>query len=232
MGTNAISNRSLPDERDAQGLPANISIGVLEARLHPSVSDEFHRGVVECYSRFGAPASAASEEDAKSDGVYVVCASDEDGRLLGGIRIHLRTPGGELPIERSLRSYDVDLQHLELFQPNVCGMSALWAVESARGTELGARIMETVIAVTPLLGITRICMLAHTRLDRLHQSVGFRPDEVTGSIAYPDERYESRVYCAHTLDLFAATDAARGRILAVRARMLENAQHVWPLRAA
>lgn len=172
---------------------------------------EFHTRQRSCYAAFGA-ASAAPAVLPDPALTVLLAARADDGALLAGVRLQRRTPQAPLPLERIATQFGIDVP---VPDGAVAEAGGLWAIPRLQRTGIGRVIMEALIAVTPLLRIDHIMVLAH-QFHRFLRPAGFVPVPGVPRMAYPDDRYISEVQVCEPLHTPWATGERRTTILRMR----------------
>lgn len=137
----------------------------------------------------------ALEPDPPGD-AWIVLARDLDGRAHGGMRVHVRRAGEPLPVERALGERCAIRQAVASAPAPLVELCGTWVGPAHRGGELVARITRAALAVARGLGARRIVGCAHQYILEFYQRFGAVVDPALGVHAYPDARYETRVFWA------------------------------------
>lgn len=194
---------------------------------------EFYLRQSQSYAEFSAEKAVytPTETEVADGSVYYVVAHDCDsGALCGGLRIHLRSPGTPLPVERALtnerRLHQVLEGHL---MDGLAEMSGLWVGVHLRGTGLSSQLMRTGIAAMPLLGVQKVLAFTHQHVLDFWTPLGFYFDpRVARTYSYPDARYESRIIWIDPDELTCAEPGERAKIRELRECLDQGHTIYWP----
>ena len=174
------------------------SLVLVDPRRHGGVWQQFVAGQRRCYERFGV-AAASAEVDATGGDVWFVAAVRGEA-LVAGARLHVRTPGRPLPLERLLGAHPVLAQQLRARRADgVAEVGGLWATEDLAGTGIGGPVIAAAVACAAAIPVRYLVSFAHHH-NRFTRAVGFEPDARLGVHAYPDERYLSTVNWCDALE--------------------------------
>ena len=126
----------------------------------------------------------------------VVLARDGEGRAHGGMRVHLRRPGVPLPVELALGERCAIAEAVARAPAPLVELCGTWIGERHRGTALALVIARAAIEVAQSLGSRRIVGCGHQYVMPFYCRFGAVVDAGLGVHAYPDARYETRVFWA------------------------------------
>lgn len=172
---------------------------------------EFHARQRRCYAAFGAAAAAPAVLPDPALAVLLAARAD-DGELLAGVRLQRRTAQAPLPLELIAAQYGVKVP---VPDGAVAEAGGLWATPRLQRTGIGRLLVEALLAVTPLLRIGHVMVLAH-QFHRFLRPAGFLPVPGVPRMAYPDDRYISEVQVCEPLHTPWATGERRSAILHMR----------------
>jgi hypothetical protein len=179
--------------RTAEAFPVAVvrSLVLVDPARHGGVWRQFVAGQRRCYERFGVSAASA-EVDAMGGDVWCVVALCGDAAVAGA-RLHVKTPGRPLPLERLLEGHAVLAEEIEFRRADgVAEVGGLWAAEDLAGTGIGGPVIAAAVACAAAIGVRHLVSFAHHR-NRFTRAVGFEADARLGVHPYPDERYRSTV---------------------------------------
>jgi ribosomal protein S18 acetylase RimI-like enzyme len=194
---------------------------------------DFYLQQSQSYAAFSAERAVYSPtQDEVADGsVYYIVAHDCDtGDLCGGLRIHLRSSGAQLPVERALANDSKVHRVLMSHVPNgLAEMSGLWVKVNLRGTGLSSHLMRTGIAAMPLLGVHKVLAFTHQHVLDFWTPLGFYFDpRLDRTYSYPDARYKSRIIWIDPDDLSSAESGERATIRELRSCLDQGRAIYWP----
>ena len=138
---------------------------------------EFHVRQRDCYAAFGVE-TAAPVDLPDPALATLIAARTESGEMVGGVRFLRRSSEAPLPLERIAARFGV---HVSVPCGDVAEAGALWVDRRLRGTETGRALRIDVIMI-----------LAHQFYHSLRPA-GYVPVPEVPPMAYPDDRYVSRV---------------------------------------
>ena len=167
----------------------------------------------------------ASWLDAPPGVVSLVTAHDSGGTLVGGVRIHLRTPWSRLPIEEELRDPSLNALLRERARESPAQLTGLWLHAAHSGTGLSDFLFLAGLAACRTLGVGSLCGCVPERMLPLYRKYGARHD-ASRTHAYPDERYVTYIVHVDFSWLEAPAHPARAEYLGMRAAFHEG--RAWP----
>jgi len=200
-----------------------------EIRYRRSVDDpelrlRMEEGQRECYGRFGA--SAAARPVPAAEHVHLFAAFDDAGRLRGGVRLHLRPPGGLLPLEESLLAWPEVIEAVGQAGEGAAELCGLWVGEGERRSALSAILCQSGMAMAPRLGARTVFCFAHQH-HWFEGVIGLSSVPGLGALPYPDHRYRSRLWSGDPVALADVPLAARARIFALRQSFYTRGRAFW-----
>ena len=166
--------------------------------------------------------------------VYAVVAENEDGELVGGIRIQLADGIHPLPVEKAIghmdaRIYDVVKSYYENGVGELC---ALWNAKPVAGYGISILLTIAGISITNQCSCNTIVGICAEYTLKMFNSVGFVVDNtlgINGVFHYPKEDYTARVLgILNAKSLAAAEQENRERILDLRSRPKQHCQENGP----
>lgn len=172
---------------------------------------EFHLRQRDCYAAFGVE-KAATIDLPDPASTTLIAARAEGGSLVGGVRFLRRALEAPLPLERIAARFGV---HVPVPCGDVAEAGALWIDRRLQGTGAGRMLAESTIAIAPFLRIDMILILAHQFYHCLRPA-GYVPVAELPALAYPDERYVSRVQACEPRHAPWADDDRRSEIFRMR----------------
>lgn len=209
-----------------------LELRILNSRSDAERVSEFQSNLHECYASYAVQHAAQKaripvQEGPDSLSVQYVAVLGRDGAVLGGTRIHVRSPGNPLPMEQAM-PHEARLKHgLDLRQPlGVVEYAGLWALPAYRGTGLSRLVSCLAVAATPLLGARVGCGFTHHHLT-FWTPLGFSMDDQLGFFAYPDERYSSYVLWVDPVNLESAEPEYRQTVFKMREALRRGRSIFW-----
>jgi hypothetical protein len=164
---------------------------MIRLRLYRAIDDEEscqkfvigHRHVLE---NIGVTKVTSSKDGWMRDpGVYVLIVEDtEDGRVLGGARVHIASKQHRLPVEEATKFLDgkvVDVinQHIPDGTGEICG---LWNSREVAGLGIGAVFLtRAAVAVSTRIGLTSLFALCAPYTVKMAENVGYEIEQSVGN---------------------------------------------------
>jgi hypothetical protein len=164
---------------------------MIRLRLYRAIDDEEscqkfvigHRHVLE---NIGVTKVTSSKDGWMYDpGVYVLIVEDnEDGRVLGGARVHIASKHHRLPVEEATKFLDatvVDVidRHIPAGTGEICG---LWNSREVAGLGIGAVFLtRAAVAVSTRIGLTSLFALCAPYTVKMAENVGYEIDYTVGN---------------------------------------------------
>lgn len=147
-------------------------------QLDDPLYQEFLAGQEQAYARLGHEAMVRfgkGDPRVGADELSAVAAVDDDGRLVGGLRIHHGVKG-ELPSEIHLRSPDVASAVTEARAGGevVAELAGAWVAPHWKGRHLVTVLVVAGIAAAETLGATALLGSCSARLTGTYERCGFR----------------------------------------------------------
>jgi len=161
------------------------------------------RKALECYGVENVVLSTIAEN--KSSDSYVILLLDKkSNKILGGIRIEIKSEHNSLPFEK----IDVDINIKEIickkinfhFINNNCRLAelnGLWVSNEAKGLGLGADLILEATKLAKHLNIGAIVATPPLHTLNYFLQLGYVIDTELPKFAYPDERYLSTIVWYH-----------------------------------
>lgn len=206
-----------------------ITIDVFCAAERPDLTAICLFGQAESYGHYlGGPSAAACGRPRSLAGVCVALARDDEGRPHAGMRVHLRTPGEPLPVERALGERCAIAAAIaargEAPLVELCG---LWISADYRKLDLAAGVTRAALACARALGARAIVGCAHQHVLEFYRRYGAEVDRELGEHAYPDARYRTCVVWADPVALAGADPAERAGVDACAEQLARGEALRW-----
>lgn len=154
--------------------------------------------------------------------VYVITAT-ENGKMVGGVRVHLHDDKLRLPLVEAVGSDDNSVEaYVKLLAVNgvaeACGQ---WNANGIRKHGLSNTLIRCAVAICEQLGVKNLLGFAPLHALKIYQTVGYRPVQTVGpkdGFPYPDERYRTKVIKVNPETLDNALDIEANLIPVLRKR--------------
>lgn len=206
-----------------------ISIRAYRAVEEPDTCKEYVKGHVQVLKDFGIESITSNNyEWLNNPNMYCFIATDEGGKMVGGIRVQVADGIHPLPVETAVgkmdpRIYDV-IQYYAL-EGGVGELCGLWNSREVKGIGVSVILVRAAISAINQIGFQTMSGICAEYSLKMFQSVGFVINDAlgnNGTFIYPNENYIARVVGilnADTLD--TADDYEKERILSLRQRPVQ-----------
>jgi hypothetical protein len=196
---------------------------VFNAVLNPLVCDVYIEGHIKVLKDYGITNITSNNNDwVNWDSVYGIYAEDENGKMVGGIRVQRADGIHPLPVENAIGKMDKNIYKVvnNYRGEGVCELCALWNAKEVAGLGLSVLLVRAGISITNQINCkTMVGICAEYTLD-MFKRVGFEIDYSLGNkgeFIYPNENYIARVVGILNVDnLQTADKTERENILAIR----------------
>lgn len=177
---------------------APITIRSFRAVEEPETCERFFEGHVNVLRSYGVnPISSAKREWFINPVVYGVIA-EQDGKVLGGVKIHKVGGTQWLPVEEGVgymdeRLFDIVKKYAEKGAGEACG---LWNAREVSGWGLSLILMHAIVAIAPQIKVATLFGLSSDHTLDLFESLGYRIIKTLGNkgdFVYPTPDYLARV---------------------------------------
>lgn len=174
--------------------PVTIVIDICLAGERPDLAELYFAGQERSYKRH--PGSLAAVLPGRVGADCIILARDQSGQAHAGMRVHLRRPGEQLPVERALGALCPIADAVARVDAPLVELCGTWVGSAFRGYGLAAAVTAAAVAATRALGARRIVSCAHQHVIPLYCRFGAEIDHALGFHPYPDERYRTAVLWA------------------------------------
>ncbi|GAA4467948.1 hypothetical protein GCM10023093_24620 [Nemorincola caseinilytica] len=166
--------------------------------------------------------------------IYGVVAQNEEGELVGGIRVQMADGIHPLPVEKAVghmdgRIYDVVKQY---YDNGVGELSALWNAKSVAGYGISVLLTRAGISMTNQMGCNTLVGICGDYTLDMFKNVGFVVDNTLGSngeFFYPKEDFIARVLgILNSKNLETAEKVNRERMLDLRNNPVQKYMETGP----
>jgi GNAT superfamily N-acetyltransferase len=158
----------------------------------------YQQGLSNALQRFAVDKVISTTIETKTkENIYVICALNQEQHTIAGIRLEIKTGASKLPIEKcdvaqkKIIQYRVD-QYCQNHKA-VAELSGLWVAPENKGSKIGERLVLEATELALGLGICTILAMPPQHTINYFTHLGFVPDNEIPALAYPDDRYISRV---------------------------------------
>ncbi len=184
--------------------------------------EKFYEGHVNVLQSFGVnPISSAKREWFFNPAVYGVVA-EQDGIVLGGVKIHKVGGTQWLPVEEGVGYMDERLFDIvKDFAKNggageACG---LWNAREVSGWGLSLILMQAIVSISNQINVNTLFGLSSNHTLKLFESLGYRVVNSlgdNGDFVYPTPDYLARVIIMNAKTLKGATPYNQESVFALR----------------
>lgn len=156
------------------------------------------------------------------DNVYGIVAEDEEGTVVGGIRIQLASEGRMLPVELAIGKMDPSIHEVvkSYFNDGVGELCALWNSKSIAGHGISLLLTRAGISVTNQVSCKTLMGICADYTMPMFRRVGFVVNGDLGDkgeFMYPNANYVARVLgILNAKDLDTAEKIDQERMLSLR----------------
>jgi hypothetical protein len=142
----------------------------------------------------------------------VVAESGDDGRVVGGLRLHLSRAGVPLPLETAIGRMDEKVFYMvENYRTNggVAEISALWNAKVVAGSGISNLLVQAGIACCIFLQLSTVISLCAEYTQKMFEEAGFTEIKyLENEIGYP---YPNNTYRAKVLALTDPQELQRAK---------------------
>ncbi|GIV32600.1 MAG: hypothetical protein KatS3mg031_0135 [Chitinophagales bacterium] len=197
-----------------------ISIRAFRAVDEPHTCELFYEGHVNVLRSYGVePISSAKKEWFNNPQVYVVIAQMDD-QIVGGAKLHKVGGTQPLPLEEAVGAMDKRVYDLvKRYAPHTGEGCGLWNSKLVAGMGISYILSRTVIAMTVMLGVSRMFAFSSDHTLGMFREFGFhivRKVGKNGDFEYPSAQYISRILLINTQTLSRALPYNREVMLSLR----------------
>jgi hypothetical protein len=180
---------------------AGARIRVLRATENPEFCASYLSQQKKAFGDFGCESLVPANPPWVSDlNTFLLLASDPGMEaLVGGIRLHLRAPLNQIPVEAIFDELQpsVSRKIKTLSQSgSIAEPSGLWVDRRFRGARMGEILLAVGVALSIRLNASIGVCFASPHTAPIFEALGFRIDESVGQrgrFEYPDPRYLSQL---------------------------------------
>lgn len=191
---------------------------------NPKLSEEFLDGHVKVLIDYGVTMITSNKATWPEDpNVYcVVALSKSDGKMEGGVRVHISDQVNPLPLEDAIgkidsKIYDIVKGSYDVGVGEICG---LWNSKKVAGIGLSHVLTRAGISITNQLNFQSLMTICADFTLNMCIELGFDIDDTLGDggkFPYPTEEYTTRVLgILNSKTLSTATEFDKERILLLR----------------
>lgn len=191
---------------------------------NPELSEEFLHGHVKVLIDYGVTMITSNKASWPMDpNVYcVVALSKSDGKMQGGVRIHISDKVNPLPLEDAIGKIDANIYDIvkgsyDVGVGEICG---LWNGKEVAGIGLSHVLTRAGISITNQLNFQSLMTICADFTLNMCRELGFEIDDTLGDggkFPYPTAEYTTRVLgILNSKTLSTATEFDKERILILR----------------
>lgn len=213
-----------------------INIRAFRAVDEIETCNEYVRGHVQVLKDFGIESITSNNfKWLQNPNMYCFIATDETGKMVGGIRIQVADGIFPLPVEEAVGKMDSHIYKL-IQQYAIYGgvgeLCGLWNSREVKGIGVSVILVRAAISAINQLKFNTLSGICAEYSLKMFQNVGFVINDTLGSngtFIYPNENYIARV--VGILDggsLIAASDYDRERMISLREKPVQVRSETGP----
>jgi hypothetical protein len=189
-----------------------------------------HRKVLEDYGITNITSNNRIWLDMES--VYGIVAENEEGELVGGIRIQMADGVHPLPVEKAIGYMDARIYDIvkKYFDNGVGEISALWNAKQVAGYSVSVFLIRAVVSITNQFGCNTLVGLCGEHTLQMLTNVGFVVDKtlgMEGGFYYPKEDFIARVLgILNSKNLDTAKEEDKQRMFELRNNPVQHYQEI------
>jgi hypothetical protein len=200
-----------------------IRFKAFHAVASPEICQEFSDAHVQVLRDYGITNITSNNQEWMTlDCVYGIAAYNEQGKIIGGIRLQMSDGIHHLPVEKAIGKMDPKIHDIVhgFLHDGVGELNALWNAKEAAGMGLSLLLTRAGIAMSNQVNCSiMLGICADYTLD-MFRRVGFVVNNNLGNegtFVYPNENYVARVLgILNSSNLLTAQDYDRERMLFIR----------------
>lgn len=200
-----------------------ITFRAFKATHDPETCEKYLQGHVSVLQDYGITNITSNNNQWMfMDSVYGIVAEDENGELVGGIRIQIADGIHPLPVEKAVgymdpTLYDIVKHYIPEGVGELCG---LWNAKSVAGMGISILLTRAGISITSQLTCKTLMGICAGYTLNMFKKVGFVIDNTLGKggeFVYPNEDYIAWVLgILNAKNLETADDYDRDRMISLR----------------
>lgn len=196
---------------------------VFRAVDEPDLCKQYAEGHVRVLMDYGITnITSNNDEWSRMECVYCVVVLNQDGKMVGGIRMQKADGIHMLPVEKAIGYRDPNIHSIvaSYIPEGVGELCALWNAKEVAGIGLSLLLSRAGIAICSQVGISTMVGICADYTLGMFRRVGFVVDETlgdSGQFIYPNENYIARVLgILNARNLASANEEDRLRMLSLR----------------
>lgn len=196
---------------------------IFHAKSNPELCKLYAEGHVKVLKDYGITNITSNNSEWMTiDTIYGIVVYNEEGVMVGGIRVQMANGINQLPVEKAIGHLDPNIHSIiKGFIPNGVGeLSALWNAKEVAGLGLSLLLSRAGIAMSNQFGCNIMVGICADYTMEMFRRVGFVVNKGLGnegSFVYPNENYVARVLgILNANDLATADEFDRERMLSLR----------------
>ena len=176
-----------------------ITLLSFRASEHQSKSEDFARGHLKMLSKFGITNITTNNLHwMSSDLVYAISAIDNQGDVIGGIRIQLYDRVNLMPLQVAVKDEDSTvLSYFDTFNDKlVAEICALWIDRDYAQSGLGEILFHSGVVLAKQINVQVLSTICAEYTADMVESVGFKMITEFGEegyFEYPSKAYQARI---------------------------------------
>lgn len=201
----------------------------------PGLCSQYAEGHVQVLRDYGITNITSNNQLwTKLNCVAVIVVYDEEGEMVGGIRVQKADGENMLPVEKAISFLDPKIHEIigSYIHEGVGELCALWNSKKVAGYGLSLLLSRAGIALSTQMGISIMVGICADYTLKMFKKVGFQVDDSLGhqgEFVYPNENYIARVLgILNAKNLETAEEEDRMRMLDVRLNPLQLAVENGP----
>lgn len=200
-----------------------ITFKAFRAVDSPEICKEYSDAHVQVLKDYGITnITSNNQEWMRLEGVYGIAAYNEEGKIIGGIRLQMSDGVNLLPVEKAIGKLDPKIHDIVqgFLHDGVGELNALWNAKDVAGIGLSLLLTRAGIAMSNQVNCSIMLGICADYTLEMFRRVGFVVNNNLGNegtFIYPNENYVARVLgILNSSNLLTADEYDRSRMLFIR----------------
>lgn len=196
---------------------------------YKELSLEYFNGHAQVLRDFGIESLTSSQDEwLTNPNVIVISAYNENGKIVGGVKLHLFHEKYPLPVESAINYLDdrITSEILKLADKGTGEACGLWIAKEMAGKNFGLYLTRSAIAITDQFSLSTLLGFSSPHTFKMFSSLGYVPLKSVGdngNFLYPNENYTSTVIIIpNTSSLEHASPENRKRSFELRKKLFQE----------
>jgi hypothetical protein len=200
-----------------------ITFKAFRAVESPEICKEYSDAHIQVLKDYGITnITSNNQEWMRLEGVYGIAAYNEEGKIIGGIRLQMSDGVNLLPVEKAIGKLDPKIHDIVqgFLHDGVGELNALWNAKDVAGIGLSLLLTRAGIAMSNQVNCSIMLGICADYTLEMFRRVGFVVNNNLGNegtFIYPNENYVARVLgILNSSNLLTADEYDRSRMLFIR----------------